>query len=92
MVRDPSSITESLNFSSLVRNSKICGSSSNTLRFVILSGMECLKINSIEHLLLVRTSLATEVANKSVAEFFNLGIDMILNASKFVIRSHTSFP
>ena len=68
-----SSITKSLKFSSFVKNSKIYGSSSNTLRLVILSSTAGLKINSIEHLLLVGTNLATEVANKSAAAFFNLG-------------------
>ena len=76
-----SSITDSLKFSSLVRNSNIYGSSSNTLILVIFSGIASLKINSIEHLLLVQTSLAA---------FYNLGIEIILNASKFIRRSQTS--
>ena len=46
----------------------------------MLSGTEGLKSNSIEHLLFKGTNLATEVANKSAAAFFNLGIDTILNA------------
>ena len=45
-----------------------------------MSGTEGLKSNSIEHLLLEGTSPAVEVANKSVAAFFSLEIDTILNA------------
>ena len=45
-----------------------------------MSGTKVLKSNSIEHLLLEGTSLAAEVANKSAAAFFNLGIETILNA------------
>ena len=43
-------------------------------------GTEGLKSNSIEHLLLEVTILAAEVANKSVAGFFSLGMDTILKA------------
>ena len=46
----------------------------------MLSGTEGLKRNSIEHLLFEGTNLAAEVASKSAAAFFNLGIDTILNA------------
>ena len=45
-----------------------------------MSGTEGLKSNLIEHLLFVGTSLAAEVANKSVAAFLSLGMDKILNA------------
>ena len=45
------------------------------------------KINSMEHRLLVGTSLEAGVANKSDAACFSLGIETILNASKFIIRS-----
>ena len=45
-----------------------------------MSGTEGLKSNSIEHLLLEGTSLAAEVANKSAAALFSLGIDTIFNA------------
>ena len=45
-----------------------------------MSRNEGLKSNSIEHLLLEGTSLPAEVANKSAATFFSLGIDTILNA------------
>ena len=55
----------------------------------MLSGTEGLKSNSIEHLLFVGTSLAAEVANKLAAAFFTLGIEKILNASKFVNKYHT---
>ena len=56
-----------------------------------MSGTEGLKSNSIEHLLFVGTSLAAEVANKLATAFLSLGIDAILNAKKFVSKSHTSF-
>ena len=46
----------------------------------MLSGIEGLKSNSIEHLLFEGNNLAAEVASKSGAAFFNLGIDTILNA------------
>ena len=46
----------------------------------MLSGTEGLKSNSIENLLFEGTSLAAEVASKSAAAFFNLGIDTVLNA------------
>ena len=55
---------------------------------MIFSRIEGLKSNSIELLL---PSLAAEVANMSADAFFNLGIEVILNASKFVTKSHTSF-
>ena len=55
-----------------------------------MSRTEGLKSNSIEHLLLEGTSLATEVANKSTAAFLSLGIDTILNAQKLLTKSHTS--
>ena len=42
---------------------------------MILSGTIGLKSNSIEHRLLVGTSLAAKVANKSTDAFFNLGIE-----------------
>ena len=45
-----------------------------------MSGTEGLKSNSIQHLLFEGTSLAVEVANKSTAAFFSLGMDTILNA------------
>ena len=45
-----------------------------------MSGTEEMKSNSIEHLLFEGTSLAAEVASKSAATFFNLGMDTILNA------------
>ena len=48
----------------------------------MLSSTVGLKINSMEHQLLVGTSLAAEVANKSATAFFSLGIETILNASK----------
>ena len=86
-----SSIITHLKFSSFVRNYKIFGSSLNTLRLVMFSGTTGLKINSMEHWLLVGTSLTTKVANKSAAAFFSLGIETILNASKFIRRSQTSF-
>ena len=82
-----SSITDPLKLSSFDRNSRIYGSSSNTLRFVILSGRASLKRSSIEHQLLVGTSLAANVANKSAAAFFSLVIETILNALKFTIKS-----
>ena len=80
-----------LKVSSFIRHSKICWSSSNTLILLILSRTKGLKSNSIEHLLFVGISLATEAANKSATTFFNLWIEMISNASKFVSKSHTSF-
>ena len=43
-------------------------------------GTEDLKSNSTEHLLLEGTSLAAEVANKTAATFFSLGMDTILTA------------
>ena len=45
-----------------------------------MSGTEGLKSNSIGHMLFEGTSLAAEVANKSAAAFFSLGMDTILNA------------
>ena len=45
-----------------------------------MSRTEGLKSNSIEHLLFEGTSLAAEVANKSVVAFLSLGMDTILNA------------
>ena len=45
----------------------------------MLSRTEGLKSNSIEHLLFEGTSLVVEVASKSTAAFFNLGMDTILN-------------
>ena len=86
-----SSITKYLKFSSFVKNSKIFWSSSNTLKFMTLSGIYGLKINSIEHLLLVGTNLAASVANESTAAFCSLGIELILKEVKFVISSSTSF-
>ena len=56
-----------------------------------MSGTKGLESNSIEHMLFVGTSLAAEVANKSVAAFLSLGIDTILNAKKIVSKFHTSF-
>ena len=49
----------------------------------MLFGTIGLKINLIVHLLLVGTSLAAEVANKLVAAFFNLGIEIILNVLNY---------
>ena len=46
----------------------------------MLSGTAGLKSNSIEHLLFEGINLAVDVANKSAATFFNLGIDTVLNA------------
>ena len=45
-----------------------------------MSGTEGLKSNSIEHMLFECTSLAAEVANKSTATFFSIGMDTILTA------------
>ena len=56
-----------------------------------MSGTEGLKSSSTEHRLSEGTSRAAEVANKSAAEFLSLGIDIMLNASKPLIKSHTSF-
>ena len=84
-----SSIITHLKVSSFVKHSIICWSSSNTHRLVIVYGTEGLKINSTEHRLLEGTSLAAEVASKSAAALLSLGIDIILNASKPLSKSHT---
>ena len=55
-----------------------------------MSGTEGLKSSSTKDWLLEGTSLAAEVANKSVAAFLSLGIDTMLNASKILSKSHTS--
>ena len=47
-------------------------------------------MSSIEHLLLVGTSLAAETTKKSAASFCNIGIELILNALKCVIISQLS--
>ena len=54
-------------------------------------GTKGLKSNSIEHLLFEGTNLTAEVANKSAASFFSLGMDTILKAYFFYSKSHTSF-
>ena len=69
-----SSIIAPLKVSSFIKHSKICWLLSKTRKLVIISRIEGLKSNSIEHLLLEGTSLATKVASKSVATFFNLGM------------------
>ena len=44
----------------------------------MLSRTKGLKRNSIEHLVFVGTNLAADVANKSAAAFFALGIEEII--------------
>ena len=86
-----SSIIATLKVSSFIKHSKICSSSSKTHRLVIMTGTEGMKSNSIEHLFFEGTNLAAEVASKSAATFFNLGMDTILNAWKFIRKSQNSF-
>ena len=86
-----SSIMAPLKISSFVKHSIICWSLSNTHKLVIMSGTEGLKSNSTEHLLLVGTILAADVAKRLAAAFLILGIEIILNAWKHLSKSHTSF-
>ena len=53
----------------------------------MLSQIEGLKSISIKHLLFVGTNLTTDVANKSAAAFFALGIEEIFNARFFLNKS-----
>ena len=69
------------------------GLSLNTLLLVMLSGMDGLKINSIENLSGLKSSegisLEATLANRSVLAFWSLGIEEILNAMKCAVRSCT---
>ena len=62
---------------------------------MILSGIDGLKINSIEKLLGEKSSSGTNLeatlANRSTSWFWNQGVEFILKASKTEIRFHTSF-
>ena len=71
----------------------ISGSSLKILKFVMLSGIDGIKINSIENRSGLksseRMSLEATLAKRSAVAFWNLGIDEILNAIKCSIRSWT---
>ena len=74
-----------------MRKFTISGSSLNTLQFVMLSGMDGLKINSIENLSGLKSSkgisLEATLAKRSALAFWSLGIEEILNAMKCSVRS-----
>ena len=76
-----------------MRKFTISGSSLNTLQFVMLSGMDGLKINSIENLSGLNCSegisLEATLAKRSALAFWSLGIEEILNAMKCSVRSCT---
>ena len=74
-----------------MRKFTISRSSLNTLQFVMLSGMDGLKINSIENLSGLKSlegmSLEAMLAKRSALAFWSLGIEEILNAMKCSVRS-----
>ena len=67
------------------------GSSLNILQFVMLSGIEGLKINSIENLSGLKSfegmSLEATLAKRLALALWSLGIDEILNVVKCSVRS-----
>ena len=74
-----------------MRKLTISGSSSKILQLVMLSGIDGLKINSIENRSGVKSSegmsLEATLAKRSALVFWSLGSDEILNAIKFSVRS-----
>jgi hypothetical protein len=72
----------------------ICWSSSNTLQFVMLSGIDGMNNNSIENALRERPSmdniLEATLANKSTSELLNLEMEFMLNDENLCIKIHTS--
>ena len=85
-----SSITESWNMPALERKLINWESLLSTLQFVTLSGKKGLKINSTVNTLFKGVKLDVSLARVSTTTLWEWGIEAMLNATKELIRFHTS--